>query len=428
MSRTFLRSLFERMWIRRVSLLVGAVFLCVVVLETSPLLLYFVLHQRPFPRTEIQNRLLRASQDSTAPVREIAAVPDHVASGILHPYLGFTADPQSPWVNEFGFHSSKLFLERSSDRIIVALLGGSVALDMPSFLTKSFHDQAVARGAPTRRLDIINLAAGGYKQPQQLIALNYLLALGAEFDIVINLDGFNELALTSAENVPAGVYPFYPRSWNLYARRGFELDATLQIAEIHQIKRRRQDWSRLMSRQIFRNSNFSLLLWKTIDNRLLSRLGIADAELREELGKLPGSGRLGPTAEYESEEELLRHVAKVWKASSLQMARICEANDMDYYHFLQPNQYLPGSKPFSREEKMVAYLESSSARKPIESGYPLLVREGEHLIDRGVRFSDLTMLFRDEKRAVYVDPCCHFNPFGYGVMAERIVSEILDGL
>ena len=411
---------------RRISLSLGAAFLCIVVLETSPLLLYYVLHQRPFPRTEIQARLLRASQDPTAPVREITALPDHVSSAILHPYLGFTADPRIPGVNEFGFRSPELFLERSADRIIVALLGGSVALAMPGFLAKSFHDQAVARGASTTRLEVINLAAGGYKQPQQLIALNYLLALGAEFDIVINLDGFNELALTSAENVPAGVYPFYPRSWNLYARGGFELDATLKIAEIHQIKKRRQDWSRLMSHQLFRNSNVLLLLWKTIDNGLLSRLGTADSGLREKLGKLPGSGRLGPTAEYESEEELLRDVAKVWKASSLQMARICEANDMDYYHFLQPNQYLPGSKPLSREEKSLAYLESSTARKPIESGYPLLVREGEHLIDQGVRFSDLTLLFRDEERTVYVDPCCHLNHFGYGVMAERIVSEILD--
>jgi len=41
--------------------------------------------------------------------------------------------------------------------------------------------------------------------------LNYLLALGARFDLFINLDGFNEVALPPAENIPKGVFLFFPR-------------------------------------------------------------------------------------------------------------------------------------------------------------------------------------------------------------------------
>jgi len=182
-----------------------------------------------------------------------------------------------------------------------------------------------------------------------------------------------------------------------------------------------------MSRQPLRNSNVLLLLWKTIDNRLVSQLVGADTGIREQLGKLPESAALGPQARYKGAEDLLLHVARVWKASSLQMARISQANHMDYYHFLQPNQYLPGSKPLSGEEESEAYLESSPFKEPVELGYPLMVREGEDLVDQGVRFADLTLLFQDERQTVYIDSCCHFNPFGYGVIAERMVSEILDG-
>jgi hypothetical protein len=35
------------------------------------------------------------------------------------------------------------------------------------------------------------------------------------------------------------------------------------------------------------------------------------------------------------------------------MARLAEANGARYLHFLQPNQYLEGSKPISDEEREI---------------------------------------------------------------------------
>ena len=40
---------------------------------------------------------------------------------------------------------------------------------------------------------ILNFAADAVKQPQQLIYLNYFLGLGQKFDLVINIDGFNDV-------------------------------------------------------------------------------------------------------------------------------------------------------------------------------------------------------------------------------------------
>ena len=36
----------------------------------------------------------------------------------------------------------------------------------------------------------------GYKQPQQLLVLSYFLSIGQELDLVVNIDGFNEVALS----------------------------------------------------------------------------------------------------------------------------------------------------------------------------------------------------------------------------------------
>ena len=47
------------------------------------------------------------------------------------------------------------------------------------------------------------------------------------FDAVVNVDGFNEVTLPLAENVPLGVAVHYPRSWPAYARKG--LDAEGQV-------------------------------------------------------------------------------------------------------------------------------------------------------------------------------------------------------
>lgn len=44
-------------------------------------------------------------------------------------------------------------------------------------------------------MTVLNLGQGGWKQPQQLLALNYFLSLGQRFDVIVNLDGFNEIAL-----------------------------------------------------------------------------------------------------------------------------------------------------------------------------------------------------------------------------------------
>jgi hypothetical protein len=55
---------------------------------------------------------------------------------------------------------------------------------------------------------VLSLAAPDYKQPQALMALKYLLVLGAHFDAIVNFDGVNEIALPESEPAPLGVAPF----------------------------------------------------------------------------------------------------------------------------------------------------------------------------------------------------------------------------
>ena len=103
---------------------------------------------------------------------------------------------------------------KSNNKVILGIFGGSVAFWFSALGIDSLINEL--RKSPiffNKEIVVVRVALGGYKQPQQLIALSYLLALGAHFDIIINLDGFNELALPPAENIPKNVFPFYPRNW-----------------------------------------------------------------------------------------------------------------------------------------------------------------------------------------------------------------------
>ena len=67
----------------------------------------------------------------------------------------------------------------------------------------------------------------------------------------------------------------------------------------------------------------------------------------------------------------------------MQMHKLSLANQIEYFHFLQPNQYVRGSKILTEDERKVAYSESHPYKKGVESGYPRLVEAGKRLKDRG---------------------------------------------
>ena len=60
----------------------------------------------------------------------------------------------------------------------------------------------------------------------------------------------------------------------------------------------------------------------------------------------------------------------------------------------------------------------------VEAAYPLLQAGGEWLGAEGVAFIDLTDVFKEEMRTVYIDNCCHPNEFGYEIIAAHIAQTI----
>ncbi len=369
------------------------------------------------------------SLDTPVAVERTAAgktdAPEWVLDYVLHPFLGYVRNrdakahvfndrPIDIPVNEYGFFGPAPPFDRSPGRVTVVLTGGSAALDL-YFRCAAVLSDLLAEAPPFegKKVEIVSLALGGMKEPQQLMALSWFLSLGAAIDIVINLDGFNEIALPFAENVPFGVAASFPRSWRSYAAKGFDPKTTTLFGEIESRRAKVERWRRRISaNSIVRRSGIVLALWRAWSDGETARIAAAEVEIRERFrdDRAVSFQESGPPPGDPSPADLFRSSADLWKRSSEQIANLCRANDIAYFHFLQPNQYVSGSKKLTDWEKRHAVAAPTYPHvRAVREAYPLLQAAGKELRSEGVAFFDLTPLFSSEKETIYEDQCCHYN-------------------
>jgi hypothetical protein len=402
-----------------------ALLVSILLLELGAHVLHYAREGRSFPKADVRGEL-------GDPRLAGPPMPGGLSAAIyaIHPYLGFVHKAGKDWpgFNAHGFPGPGPILARSPSTAIVAITGGSAAADLCLDWLRA-PPAALANAPPQRgrKIVVLCLTLYGYRQPQQLQTLSYLLAHGAEFDLLINLDGFNELALPLSENLPAGVYPFFPRVWPLSTRETVGPATLVHLARIEGVRERRRRWRRIVSRFPLRESAFALYVGRSMDQKLL----IEEVALQAELSRTLGSERRsfqsdGPKRWYHDEGELLKEAVEMWSEASVQMSHLATANGFRYFHFLQPNPHVEGAKPLSPEERALEMGEKESQyRKAILLGHEVLRSAGSELRARGVAFADLTMLFRDVSDTVYRDSCCHLNATGSAILEKAIVDGIL---
>jgi len=131
----------------------------------------------------------------------------------------------------------------------------------------------------------------------------------------------------------------------------------------------------------------------------------------------------GPRIEFKDEREMLTYLAGLWRRSSRVLHDVAASHGIRYYHFLQPNQYVPGSKPMGPREKAEA-VRSQRYSRIVATAYPMLSDAGRALAAEGVRFTDLTAAFAARPEPLYVDACCHVNRQGNVIVADLIFAAI----
>jgi hypothetical protein len=403
---------------RRALLVGGALIAAMVLLETGTRVL------DRGDRAARAGRLFGAAGDD-AEAPQARALDDQRI--MLHPYFGYVVDPRAPGINAYGFFRAAPLTTRGPDRFVIVFFGGSVAdqvfaLGQQTLIATLRRDPVFAG----RRIEVLSTALGGYKQPQQLLVLAELLALGAQFDVVVNLDGFNEVD-GAADNVQDGVNPYYPHHWQVQAQRALSRDQLRLVAGIESTREARAALRRQFAAwPVVRHSAFLLALWDALDRRQLAALRrdtvALDAAMMVQ-DKPPQVS--GPPFAFESADAMFADFVEVWARASLEMENLCRGQGIQYLHFLQPNQYLEGSKVLNETERRVAWDQDVADAGRVAAGYPLLIARGRELAAQGVDFHDLTLLFRDEPGDIYADTCCHFTQRGAERVAQAIAQAII---
>jgi hypothetical protein len=396
-------------------------------LELGAWVVYSAYRHRSFDRDEVSSRLFGRAPSDGAEVPDVDDVEPLRPNlpTMIHPYFGYVFNTAWPHINDNGFFGSGPFATRSDDKVIIGLFGGSVA----EHLFKRSRDvllEALQKNPAfkDKHIELFSLAVHAYKQPQQLLILTTLLALGAQFDVVINLDGFNEID-AAKDNLQDGINPFYPHMWNLYAGRSLASAAAVHIGNAQAIYTRREAVRGWFATWPAAHSIFLLTLWDFLDQRYEAALRAETQALKDALAQVTAAPEVsGPPISFADDDSMYREFTEVWARSSLEMAILCRELGITYIHFLQPNQYLPGSKTLTEEELKEDYDPLVAETGRVATGYPMLIARGRELAEQGVNFVDLTMLFKNEPRTVYSDTCCHLNALGSTLLATEIARAI----
>ena len=339
---------------------------------------------------------------------------------VLHPYFGFVYDARdSGAVNAQGFIGPNLLDHGAPGDFNVVITGGSVAANFFAMGWLPLRDALAALpGAAGRTVNVFCLAIPGYKQPQQLFTLSYFLARGAKIDLVVNIDGFNDVVLPVHDLTPAGISPFFPMFWG-------ELTDTFADAKARGLLGRMALWDGLSRglAEVLAPLSFSrtvLLTWHLGEVVCRRREEAAASALRERaVAKRPLPAGVAPE---ESPETVLTRAADLWMRSSLAMAELARGFGFGYIHVLQPNQYPEGAKPLSAGEKAKAVSPDPTFGDMVRRGYKILSARGAQLREAGVIFDDATCLFADCTEDLYFDTCCHFNEAGNNRLVARVAA------
>jgi hypothetical protein len=154
--------------------------------------------------------------------QELLPAPENrrLVTEALHPYFGPTHTPGTAFdipealrvnssapsrlrTNNFGFVSSHdyPFVKARTSQFVIGMFGGSVGLWFCQVgAHRLLEDLMKHPFFQNREVVPLCFSHEGYKQPQQALVLAYFLSIGQPFDLVVNIDGFNDVALANLNN------------------------------------------------------------------------------------------------------------------------------------------------------------------------------------------------------------------------------------
>ena len=362
-----------------------------------------------------------------------------VAEAVFHPYLAFINRPgragTTYGTNNHGWQFAKAMIEadplccdypikHQPDEVVVGIFGGSVGAGFSLTAQSSAGFARRLEEIPRfvgKRIRILNFAMSGYHQPQQMLTLAYYLSLGQEFDVVINLDGFNEV-VTSSKNWESGVEPTYPAD-TVWGEMGRQLErSNLPLTRSEQLLAAYHERAATDSMREAKECHIAscFTIHRVAESYHRSRHHTLAQQVR---GKIE-QATLFPTIHRDTigtNLNIYKYTADRWGDASYAMAKLMQGRTGIYLHVLQPNQWYRKSGEYKAIDRDHIY---KWVIEPVNRGYAALIERIPRLQAAGVHVLDATMIFRDINQGIYADDCCHYTDAGYDLLFKIVAQEI----
>ena len=362
----------------------------------------------------------------------------------FHPFFGFIQNPSPDFrpgfkINNYGFISpyDYPFKKFKKNQFVIGIFGGSVASDfsilqiqnkiLPQYLKQ-------VPGLQDKEFVILSFATGGYKQPQQLLILNYFLALGQELDLVINIDGFNEVALSNLNNknqinlaMPSiqHISPLTSLANNSLSVKAMQ--ATIRIKEnktrINEGLESLQHCSLAAC-----DALTSVYVQNLVNNYRKDIIAFEKERSKKQKDDEESVIYINKNKSILEDSAAFEQMSWNWAKSSIFMHKILSASNVPYFHVLQPNQYYQTKRVFGEAEKRIAFNKDTPYAKAVELGYPAILGKFPNLQKNNINILNGVKVFDKTKDAVYVDSCCHYNKAGEVIFSNYVGSSILESL
>ena len=335
--------------------------------------------------------------------------------------------------NNFGFVSSYSypFVKPRSDQFVIGIFGGSVGLWFcQAGAARLLEGLAQHPFFQSRQVIPLCFSHEGYKPPQETLVLAFFLSIGQQFDLVVNIDGFNDVAFGNVNN-ERGLDISMPSAEHLDPLINLVNQSTLtpeKLESLATIVRYRQQLTDLVGRiRTNRIASVNFVLDQFYRRRFADY--VRERGRFNNLPSVPSDSSLifvTPAVKAREAATLFTDIAEQWASSALLMRDLIAARGAAYFHFLHPNHYYT-TRRFGDAEAAVALSEASPYKRGVELGYPALEAAAQlRLLSADVRFFDATHVFDREPAPVYMDDYCHYTFLGNQVLADFIAASILD--
>lgn len=292
--------------------------------------------------------------------------------------------------NTYGFKSTEYPKKKEPDQISLLILGGSVA-EMFYFKESEIKENRIIPllekeinsiySEKTKKIiKVYNAARRDYRSPQNL---HFLINEIHKFDIIISIEGYNEMwAIKEGKVIPS------PSN---------EYKAVLLKEELRTLVY----FKRLIDSTILKSSFFFSLLQQYINAKIVNKIDSPYGYEKIESG------------DYESALEKYLSFARSFGG-------ICEAHQKSCYLMFQPHPMI--NKTLSKDELAISNIENKNLIPPSLYNKTVEVQMSEPV--KGLKKVSLLGVFKKISETIYTDHI-HLNERGNKILRNRII-EILN--